>query len=64
MKAGAKPEKQPGNGSMGMRQRTGDFEGLETKRKQEAQLIERLEKANEGLRAEIAKYMNWRETSV
>jgi len=56
MKAGAKPEKQPGNGSMGMRQRTGDFEGLETKRKQAAQLIERLEKANEGLRAEIAKY--------
>jgi signal transduction histidine kinase len=56
MKAGDKREKRPVSKLMEMRQRTGDFEGLETKRKQEAQLIERLAKANEGLHAEITKY--------
>jgi len=48
VKAGAKREKQPVC--------AGDFEGLETKWKQAAQLVERLAKANEGLQAEIAKY--------
>ena len=61
MKAEAKRRKQPVSKLMEMRQRTGDFEGLETKRKQAAQLIERLAKANEGLQAEIAKY---KKTSV
>lgn len=56
MNAGAKRGKQPVSKLMEMRQRTGDFEGLETKGKQAAQLIERLAKADEGLRAEIAKY--------
>ena len=56
MKAGDKREKRPVSKLIEMRRRNGEFEGLETKRKQEAQLIERLAKANEGLQAEMAKY--------